>query len=797
MLVSVNWLKKYVQIPVDTQTLAHDLTMIGNNVEHIHSTGSVPPGFCIGYVEEAVQHPNADRLRLCRVDVGEDAPIEVVCGAPNVAAGQYVPVAQVGTTLPGGLKIKKTKIRGMVSNGMICSEIELGLGDDAAGIMVLSGKYKPGTPFEEALPPPDEILDIEDTPNRPDLLSHLGVAREIAALYRLPLKYLLKELEAPEGSGFELEIEDGADCPRYVGRMIRGIKVGPSPDWLIEALEAVGGNSVNNIVDITNYVLMETGQPLHAFDFDRLKGGKIIVRRGRDGEKLTALNEEKYSLGPADLIIADARNPVAVAGVIGGLDTMVTGSTTNILLESASFNATRVRRTRKAMNLITEASYRFERGSNRELCRAASDQVCQLIAELAGGEPGEVIDRYLEPWQPDTIEIRRAKSRRLLGVDIPVDEITDHLSRLEFKIVSATAEAAEVQAPSYRLDIREEADLIEEVARMYGYDRISNDWSFRTTAFAQTDPFDRFTEDLIDFLCARGLTEVITSSFTDGSEDEVWGWPEDDKRRRRVIVRNPLNVLQGFMRTSLLPGMIEVVRRNMDHGTHRMKIFQIGKIFERSPGQEGLPEERKVLSLVITRPADKDFWKDSKEHTDVFEIKRELEILAEAFGVDIAGDFRYDFDRKLGEFVYKIDDEPVIEGGIVPGTVADKFDFEQPVWVGSLDLTRFYRQRSQSKRFTALPEYPVSKRDLSLVAGGSITYREIEKALVNQGGRLLESIQVFDVYRGGTLEEGKTAYGVRLKFRSMERTLTDKEIDKIIRKMVTRLQRELDVALRS
>jgi len=797
MLVSVNWLKKYVQIPVDTQTLAHDLTMIGNNVEHIRSTGSVPPGFCIGYVEEAVQHPNADRLRLCRVDVGEDAPIEVVCGAPNVAAGQYVPVAQVGTTLPGGLKIKKTKIRGEVSNGMICSEIELGLGDDAAGIMVLSGEYKPGTPFEEALPPPDEILDIEVTPNRPDLLSHLGVAREIAALYRLPLKYLVKELEAPEGSGFELEIEDGADCPRYVGRMIRGIKVGPSPDWLIEALEAVGGNSVNNIVDITNYILMETGQPLHAFDFDCLKGGKIIVRRGRDGEKLTALNEEKYSLGPADLIIADARNPVAVAGVIGGLDTMVTGSTTNILLESASFNATRVRRTRKAMNLITEASYRFERGSNRELCRAASDQVCQLIAELAGGEPGEVIDRYLEPWQPDTIEIRREKSRRLLGVDIPVDEITDHLSRLEFKIVSATAEAAEVQAPSYRLDIREEADLIEEVARMYGYDRIGNDWSFRTTAFAQTDPFDRFTEDLIDFLCARGLTEVITSSFTDGSEDEVWGWPEDDKRRRRVIVRNPLNVLQGFMRTSLLPGMIEVVRRNMDHGTHRMKIFQIGKIFERSPGQEGLPEERKVLSLVITRPADKDFWKDSKEHTDVFEIKREIEILAEAFGVDIAVDFRYDFDRKLGEFVYKIDDEPVIEGGIVPGTVADKFDFEQPVWVGSLDLTRFYRQRSQSKRFTALPEYPVSKRDLSLVAGESVTYREIEKALVNQGGRLLESIQVFDVYRGGTLEEGKTAYGVRLQFRSMERTLTDKEIDKIIGKMVTRLNRDLDVALRS
>ncbi len=797
MLVSVNWLKKYVTIPVDTQKLTKDLTMIGDNVETCTAIGSVPPGIVIGHVLDVSKHPNADRLRLCRVNIGEGEPSEIVCGAPNVAAGQCVPVALPGIQLPNGVTIRKSKIRGIVSNGMICSEIELGLGQDAAGIIVLDGEYAPGTPFEEALPPPDEVFEVEVTPNRPDLLSIFGIAREVAALYRMPLEVPWKEVPAEKGFAFDLEVTDGRDCPRYVGRMIRGVKVGPSPAWLVSALESVGLHSINNVVDITNYVLMETGQPLHAFDFDKLRGGKIIVRRGERGERIAALNGEEYDLTENHLIIADGRGPVAIAGVIGGIESSVTEETKDVLLESACFEMKLVRRTRKSLGLSTEASYRFERGVDREMCRLASDRVCELLHQLAGGKAGEVIDVYEERYQPAAIDITRANNRRLLGVDMNVYEIVDSLERLGFRIIEFTDEKATVEPPAFRLDIGEEADLIEEVGRMYGYDRIGTGWSYRTTAFAKSDPFDRFTEKVADFLCARGLTEVVTSSFTDGSEAELWQWPDNDPRRGRVKILNPLNVLQGYLRTSLIPGMIEVIRRNMAQGLRRINIFEVGKTYSCAGGRKGLPEERLLLGLVLTNPDDTDFWYDMKKRTELFDIKKEIELLAQVFGVDIQNDFRYVFDKDQGEFVYKIEEEPIIEGGIVPGQVADKFDFDQPVWYASLDLNKLYRQRSSSKHFSALPEYPVSKRDLSLVAGGNVEFRQIEKALVNQSAGLLESLLLFDVYRGENIPEGKTAYGVRMLFRSKERTLTDEEIDGIIDKMISKLGRELNVVLRS
>ncbi len=797
MLISLNWLNSYVHIPVDTKTLIDDLTMFGDNVEHHTRVGSVPEGIIIGHVLSVVQHPNADRLRLCTVQVGENDKREIVCGATNVEAGHFVPVALDGTHLPDGTKIRKTKIRGVVSNGMICSEKELGLGEDAAGIMVLDGEYAPGSSLEDALPPPDEVLEIEVTPNRPDLLSHVGIAREVAALYRVPLELPYEEVPARAKSAVEIAIQNGEDCPRYVARMVRGVKVGPSPAWLVSSLEAVGVNSVNNVVDATNYVMMETGQPLHAFDFNRLRGGKIIVRRGERGEHLLALNGERYELDEGHLIIADSREPVAIAGVIGGIESSVTEETTDILIESACFSATLVRRTRKSINLSTEASYRFERGSDREICRAASDRACELITEIAGGTPGEVVDAYEQKYRPMTIEIRRANNARLLGVDISTEQIVEYLERLGFRIVSSSEKSATVEPPSYRLDVKEEADLIEEVARLYGYDRIGLGWNFRCTAYAVRAPFDRFVEDVADHLCARGATEVITSSFTDGSEDALWGWTEGDVKRSRVKVRNPLNVKQGYMRSSLIPGMVDVVRRNMDYGIRRVNIFEIGKTFSCPGGLKGLPYETLMLGIVMTNPDDADFWQSSKKATDLFDIKREIEIVAQVFGVDIRDDFRYDFDRTAGQFFYKLNEETVIEGGIVPGPVAERYDFDQPVWYAAVDLAEFYGQRSLVKGYSALPEYPVSKRDLSLVAGENVDFQKIEKALVSQGGGLLESLQVFDVYRGKNIPKGSTAYGVRLQFRSRERTLTDEEIDGIIDKMLSKLERELNVTLRS
>ncbi len=797
MLVSTSWLRKYVQIPVDTGTLTEDLTMAGINVEHCTPSTIGSGGFVVGHVLEVAKHPGADLLSVCKVKIGPDEEREIVCGASNVAGGQFVPVALPGATLQDGTKIRKTRIRGVVSDGMICSERELGLGEEALGIMVLEGTYAPGTPLEKVLSTPGEVLEIEITPNRPDLLSHIGTAREIAALYELSLDLPAPRISERESSPVEIEVADAEDCPRYVGRIVRGVKVGPSPPWLSAALEAVGLHSVNNVVDVTNYVMMEMGQPTHAFDLNQIRGGKIIVRRGQPGERMDALNGETYELDEAHLVIADGRGAVAVAGVIGGVPSSVTEETTDVLIESACFHPTLVRRTRKSLGLSTEASYRFERGVDREVCRLASDRACELILEVAGGTAGGITDVYGERYVPRTVEIRRENTQRLLGVKISVNEITHLLERLHFRIVSLTKGAVAVEPPSYRLDIQEEADLIEEVARLYGYNRIGRGWTFRCTAYAERDPFERFTERVADHLCARGFTEVLTSSFTDGSEVELWSWPEGDPRRSPLRIRNPLNINHVCLRTSLIPGMMEVIRKNMDYGIRKMKIFQIGRIFLCPGGRKGLPEERVILGLVMTSPADIDFWNDLKGSTDLYDIKREIELISQTFDVAIGGAFRYDFDKETGRFTYSTKAATLINGGVVEGRIARRYEFTEPVWYASMDLSQIYRLRAPKKRLGEIPEFPASRRDLSLVAGEDVSFKQVEKALVSQGGGLLESLQIFDVYQGEQIPKGSIAYGVRLIFRSKERTLTDKEIDKIIDKMVSKLRREQGVVLRS
>ncbi len=456
MLVSVSWLKKYVQIPVETKELVDDLTMVGLNVEHLESRGLDMENLVVGKVLEAGQHPNADRLSFCRVQVGpgDDDIRDIVCGAPNVAAGQFVPVALVGATLPNGMKIKKAKIRGVASEGMICSEIELGIGEDAAGIIVLDGEYEPGTPAGGILVDADEVFDTEITPNRPDLLSHIGVAREVSALYKVPVE--MPKAGAPEDGGdpdFKIEIEDADDCARYVGRRINGIRVGPSPRWLVQCLEAVGVGSINNIVDVSNFVMMEMGQPLHAFDFRKIGGGTIKIRRAEAGEKLLALDDKTYELNTGVLVIADENEPVALAGIMGGNESAVSADTKDILIESANFQPKLVRKGRKSLAMSTEASYRFERGVDRGLCRVAADRAAKLICEIAGGEMGPVIDSYPKPHETKSITIRESNTRRILGSTLSIDEITSLLERLNFSVRDRAEEATTVDVPSYRVDV--------------------------------------------------------------------------------------------------------------------------------------------------------------------------------------------------------------------------------------------------------------------------------------------------------------------------------------------------------
>jgi phenylalanyl-tRNA synthetase beta chain len=516
-----------------------------------------------------------------------------------------------------------------------------------------------------------------------------------------------------------------------------------------------------------------------------------------------ALDDVEYELKENYLLITEDDRPVAVAGVIGGLESGVTEDTADILIESAAFCPRVVRETRKGMNINTEASYRFERGSDRDACRSASDRMCQLVLDLAGGEAGELVDRYPAPWEERTVNIRRSNTERILGVRLEADEIERLLGRLNFEARETTPEQVAVTVPSYRGDIVEEMDLIEEVARIYGYDRIGKGWSFRTTTYAQRDSFDQFCRGIADHMVARGYTETLTSSFTDGSEVELMDWSATDPRRQLIAIRNPLTSNQTYLRTSPLPAVLDLIRKNIDHGTANVAVFNVGKVFVPradetvGSGSSGLPDEQTKLVLARTRPSGKDFWNQSKQTIDLFDIKQEIELLAASQRIDIDARLAYDFDERAGRFSYRDRGATVIEGGVVPLKLAARYEFEQAVWHAVVDLTELHRLATGPHKFKPVPEFPVSKRDLSLVTPANVTYAQVEKYLVKHGGRLLESLQAFDVYRGKNLPEGSTAFGVRLLFRSREKTLRDAEIDEIVQKVIHKLQSELGVTLRT
>jgi phenylalanyl-tRNA synthetase beta chain len=800
MLVSLSWLKKYVPIAVDSKSLADDLTMAGLNVERIERRGVALEHVVVGKVLEKSGHPNADRLSWCRVEVGSGDVREIVCGAPNVAAGQFVLVALPGAQLPNGMSIKRSKIRGVVSDGMICSEIELGVGEDASGIMVLEGEPTVGTPATGVLGGADEILEVEVTPNRGDLLCHVGVAREAAAIYRIPLEFPVVRIGDADSSAkpdFQIEIEDKNDCARYVGRRVSGVRVGPSPAWLVKSLELVGMQSVNNVVDVANYVMMELGQPLHAFDYRRLDGGEIKVRRAKPGEKLLGLDAKTYELDRAVLVIADKEKPVALAGIMGGEESAVHQDTTEILIESANFHPTVVRRGRKKLSLSTEASYRFERGVDKERCRLAADRAAGLIVEIAGGTTGPVVDSYPWPGEQKVLTIREKNTQRILGAPVSNDEIAGLLERLGFETRKKTDDTVTVCVPSHRLDVTEEIDLVEEAARLYGYDRVGTGRGFRCTAFGVVDELDEFVEGVSEYLAARGFLEIRGTAFTDGRELEDFGWPSDDPRTRPIPIRNPLNANQRYLRTSLVPGMIDTVRRNADYGAKQMKLFQIGPVFLAPEGLTKLPEEKTVLTLVMSQPEGAVFWLNGRSSLGLFDIKGEVEAALRAMRIEPSSVLSYVFDAPTGEFTYGTKEGPVVDGGVVSEKVAERRGIDQPVWFATLELAKCYDIRSPQGKLKAMPEYPASRRDLSLVAQAGVVYGEIEKALVKHAGPLLESVVVFDVYRGDKLPEGRTAYGVRLSFRAGDRTLRDEEVDRIIEKVVTKLKNELAVELRS
>jgi phenylalanyl-tRNA synthetase beta chain len=796
MKASLEWLKRYVDIAEGPDELARDLTMFGLNVEGIEALAPSYTGVVFGKVLECGRHPGADRLSLCAVDAGRQRPLSIVCGAPNVRAGQRVAVAVEGAVLAGGLRIKRSKIRGQLSEGMICSSVELGIGEDGGGILELDFDDAPGAILDGRLGRTDYVLEIEVTPNRPDLLSHVGVAREIAALYR-------RELRQPEipsldgGESFALEIESGEDCPRYTAAFIDEVAVGPSPGWMQKLLRAVGQSPINNIVDATNFVLLELGQPIHAFDRDALAGDAIVVRRARKGERIVTLDGVDRELDPSILVIADAERAVAVAGVMGGRDTEVRPETKRLVIESAMFDPRLVRRARQRLRLDTEASYRFEREADVGIMSAAAARVCRLIAEMSAGRAGErSAERVHDPaaLAGRTVALRVAQTNRVMGTQLDADDIASLLERLSLPS-RIGPDALAVTVPTFRRDVVEEIDLIEETARVYGYDNIGRDETVRCGIFSVPSPEERRNELVARHLVSRGFAEAITSSFMDPEAPTRMRWDPADERSRCVRIANPLTEAQSAMRTSLIPGLLDVLRRNTPAEAEEIRIFEIGKVFIPAPGGAGLPREDLRCTALLARQAEPLQWVQRQRRSDFFDAKGEAETLFELFGLGGSVSASETAGASGRGIRWLRGGKPFAEALALAKPVLDAFDVEGPVFCFDL-LVGELPAGAQWPVMSPVSPYPAVKRDLCIVVDDRVRFAEIREAIAAEA-HFLDSLRIFDYYRGGHLGEGKRSFTFRLSFRSPDGTLESMAVDREVQRVLATLQREFGAALRT
>jgi len=795
--VNVGWLKRYVEITEDADTLAADLTMFGVNVEAVHRLGPPFRGVVYGKVLEVRKHPKADRLSLCTVDVGGPRPLSIVCGASNVRPGLSVPVAVDGAVLAGDAKIKRSKIRGEVSEGMICSEVELGIGEDSAGIMELDFEERPGTSLEGRLGETDYVLDVEVTPNRPDLLSHLGIAREVAAMYRREL--VLPERFALEtGEEFDLAVESARDCPRYVAAFIDDVAVAPSPPWMQRFLASVGMRPINNVVDATNFVLLELGQPLHAFDRDALAKDAILVRRARGGETITTLDGVARELDSGVLVITDGERPVAVAGVMGGRESEIGEGTRRILLESALFDPKLIRHARQRFKLETEASYRYERGADPGIMLEAAARACRLIADMGGGKPRVRCAEAIESAslvEPKRVRLRVSQANRVMGTELRAADVALLLDRLGLG-ASVSGDWVEASVPSFRRDLVEEIDLIEEAARVYGYEKIGLDVRPHPGVFAAFSTADRLAAEISRDLASSGFAEVVTSSFMDPGDPERIGWQPSDERRRLVRLSNPLTESQSALRTSLLPGLLGVVRRNTPAECEEIRIFELGKVFIPVGDGAGLPREELHIAALFARNAAPLQWIEKERRADFFDMKGVLEALLERLGCASGNVMTAVREGGRRVFQWQRGGSTIAEAGRIPESTLSAFEIDPPVFYFDVLLDGLLGERLDWPRFSPVSPYPAVKRDLCIVVNETVTFAEVRETIARHA-KNLDSLRLFDYYRGGHLGGGKRSYTVRLSFRSSDGTLDGAAVDREIQRILGGLQRELQAALRA
>jgi len=792
MRLTLNWLKDYVDIDMPPEELSHLLTMAGLEVEALEPLGSGLDGVTAVRLVSVEKHPDADRLTLCRVDTGEGEAV-VVCGAPNVREGMMTAYAPPGTRLPSGLSVKAAKIRGQVSQGVLLAEDEMGLTDDHTGIMELPGDTAPGTPVERVLPLKDWALEIGLTPNRPDCASVMGVAREVAAITG-------KTLHRPDPGSSDsrpstireragVTLEDPRGCPRYSAGLVRGASIGPSPFWMRYRLHSSGVRSINNVVDVTNYVLLECGQPLHAFDFHRLREHRIVVRRAGEGEAFTTLDGQERTLTGEDLMICDGEGSVALAGVMGGLNSEIEADTRDVLVESACFDPTTIRRTSKRLGLLTEASYRFERGVDMEGTVWALRRSMGLLVELAHGEmePG-IIDEYPIPYEPREIELRVDRTNAFLGTSLSATDMAGFLSSLEMEVHREGEDRLRVIPPSCRVDLEREVDLMEEVARMEGYDHIPVTQPAIRPEDESDPPEVALGERVREIMAGFGFSEVITYSFISDEAPDLLGAPPESALRDVVTLLKPLTQEQAVMRTTLLPGLLQAARTNLAHDEPDLRLIEWGKVFLPDPGAE-LPHERLCLAAFMTGAWEPRTLHQPGRAVDFYDVKGVCEALLHDLGAGEAA-----FERTDVPPGYHPENSARILLGGVPagcvGQVADEVAERAEIGAGpaffmEVDIPALQAVLPEQRTFRAYARFPAVLRDLSVVVDAGTESERVREIISEKA--LVESVDLFDLYHGDQIAPDEKALTFRIRYRSSERTLKGREVnalhDKIVREI--------------
>lgn len=797
MLLPLKWLGKYVNIKISPKELADGLTYSGSHVESITRLDKGIKNVIVGRINEIERHPNADKLFVCKVDLGDKVET-IVTGAANLKKGDYVPVAVNGAVLAGGVSIGSTVFRGIESNGMLCSLQELGYPDNVIpkevrdGIFVFDKEYPLGADAIEYLQLDEDVIEFEITPNRPDCLSIYGMARETAATFGWELEY--------PGISIKHEVDDINDytqgifvetpnCRRYYSRVVKDVKIGPSPLWLQTTLMNAGVRPISNIVDVTNFVMLELGEPLHAFDLDMLQGRKIIVRQAKSGESLTTLDGTERALGEDDIIIADANMPIGIAGVMGGLDSEITQGTTTVLLEGANFNSKHIRMTSKKFGLRTEASSRFEKGIDPNLCKMAVERACQLIEEIGAGTvvKGE-IDVNQSTSSSRVLTLRPDRARLLIGTDIADEEMVGYLTRLEFKAFLENG-LIKAEVPSFRDDVEGEADLIEEVGRIYGFHRVESKPLVGGLTRGERPYSKQMELKVKNIMQGLGYNEVMTYSFISPRAYDKLNLPEDAPERKYIRLMNPLGEDYSTMRTTLLSNMMELLYRNEKRGIDEVLAYEIGSVF--IPGSlpvTDLPDEKQILSIGVY--GSKDFYF----------VKESLQIVFERMGIR---NLRFkplsshpSFHPGRTAEVCSGDESLGYFGEIHPD-VLENYDIKNKVYAGVIDFDQIIRIANTEVKYKPLPKYPAVTRDIAIVVDEAVLVGELEETIIENGEGLVEAISLFDIYRGNQVQDNKKSVAFSIVYRSYEGTLTEDIISRIQRNTITGLENKHNAKLRS